>query len=120
MFKVNSALYQWISGHAASHRFLPRYPADKELLTGIGAESWHYRYVGFPHASLMAVRGRCLEASIGLPRQYPYDGPHLFTAFGGQTYEIYFCSMDNLYVPVAAHYTLSGNNMDGYIVTVLP
>ncbi len=111
--------YQWINDHAASYGFVLRYPADKESLTGIGAESWHYRYVGLPHALLMAERGLCLEEYIDLLRQYPYDGPHLLTDFDGQTYEIYFCSRDNLYVPDTAYYTLSGNNVDGYIVTVL-
>lgn len=110
--------YQWIADHAAEYGFVLRYPAGKENLTGIAAESWHYRYVGLPHAPLMAERGLCLEEYIDLLRQYPYDGEHLYTEYGGQTYELYFCGADALRVPTGGSYTLSGNNMDGFIVTI--
>lgn len=110
--------YQWIADHAVEYGFVLRYPADKEALTGIGAESWHYRYVGLPHAPLMAERGLCLEEYMDLLRQYPWDGEHLYTAYGGQTYAFYFCGADALYVPDGRAYALSGNNVDGFIVTV--
>lgn len=109
---------RWIADHAAEYGFVLRYPADKEDLTGIAAESWHYRYVGLPHAPLMAEKGLCLEEYIELLRQYPYDGEHLLAAFGGQSYEIYFCGADTLCVPSGGPYVLSGNNVDGFIVTV--
>lgn len=108
----------WIAEHAPEYGFILRYPNDKESVTGIGAESWHYRYVGLPHAPLMAELGLCLEEYIDLLRQYPYDGPHLLTDFGGQSYEIYFCEAETLYVPDSGTYAFSGNNVDGYIVTV--
>lgn len=46
---------------AARYGFIQRYRRDKEALTGIAEEPWHYRYVGVPHALLMEENGLCLE-----------------------------------------------------------
>lgn len=46
---------------AAEFGFVERYPAGKEEITGIAHEPWHFRYVGAPHAAVMAARGLCLE-----------------------------------------------------------
>ncbi len=110
--------YRWIAEHAPDYGFVLRYPADKEALTGIGAESWHYRYVGLPHAPLMTKLGLCLEEYIDFLRQYPREGEHLYTEWDGQAYEVYFCQAETLYVPDGDSYTLSGNNVDGFIVTI--
>lgn len=45
----------------AQYGFLQRYSREKEAITGIGAEPWHFRYVGAPHAALMEQNGLCLE-----------------------------------------------------------
>lgn len=110
--------YAWLASHAAEYGFVLRYPADKESVTGIAPESWHYRYVGIPHAALMAEQGMCLEEYLEYLRQFSYAGEHLFAEYGGVEYEIYTCGEDALYVPSEEAYTLSGNNMDGFIVTV--
>lgn len=109
---------QWIADHAAEYGFVLRYPAGKEIVTGIAAESWHYRYVGLPHAPLMVEHGFCLEEYLAFLREYPCDGPHLQTTWAGQAYEIYCCDADALFVPTDAAYTLSGDNQARYIVTV--
>lgn len=41
--------------------FVERYPAGKERVTGIGAEPWHFRYVGYPHSVIMTRDGMVLE-----------------------------------------------------------
>lgn len=41
--------------------FIQRYAADKEAVTGIAHEPWHFRYVGRPHAMVMAEKGLALE-----------------------------------------------------------
>ena len=46
---------------APAYGFILRYPREKETLTGIGEEPWHFRYVGAPHAALMERHGLCLE-----------------------------------------------------------
>lgn len=52
---------QWLSEHAVEYGFVLRYPQDKQEVTGIIYESWHYRFVGRTHAKLMKESGLCLE-----------------------------------------------------------
>lgn len=73
---------QWLSEHAAEYGFVLRYPQDKQEVTGIIYESWHYRFVGKTHAKLMEESGLCLEEYLQqeLPEGYtgasdPYDLP---------------------------------------------
>lgn len=110
--------YAWIAENAADYGFVLRYPEDKERITGIAPESWHYRYVGAPHAEVMTENGLCLEEYLEYLRRYPYEQEHLKVTCGGVDYEIYTCSADALYVPGKKAYSLSGNNVDGFIVTV--
>ncbi|MEI3013418.1 MAG: D-alanyl-D-alanine carboxypeptidase family protein [Ruthenibacterium lactatiformans] len=49
---------------AARYGFIERYPKGAQAVTGIGHEPWHFRYVGWPHAGLMAQRGVTLEEYI--------------------------------------------------------
>lgn len=41
---------------AAAYGFVERYQADKQSVTQIGHEPWHFRYVGTPHAQIMAQK----------------------------------------------------------------
>ena len=73
---------QWLSEHAAEYGFVLRYPQDKQEVTGIIYESWHYRFVGKTHAKQMKESGLCLEEYLQqeLPEGYtgasdPYDLP---------------------------------------------
>ena len=110
--------YAWLAQHAADYGFVLRYPADKESVTGISYESWHYRYVGRPHARVMADRGLCLEEYLDLLRQYSKDAP-LSVTDDGRAYQVYFCPENDPLVPAGNAYTLSGNNVDGFLVTLL-
>ena len=51
----------WITDHAADYGFILRYPDNKEHLTGIPYESWHFRYVGVQVARYLAEYNLCLE-----------------------------------------------------------
>ena len=46
---------------APAYGFIERYPADKEHITGIAHEPWHFRYVNMPHSEIMAFKGLTLE-----------------------------------------------------------
>ena len=46
---------------APLYGFIERYPANKEAVTGIAHEPWHFRYVGRPHAQRMTDLGLTLE-----------------------------------------------------------
>lgn len=46
---------------APLYGFIERYPQDKEVITGIAHEPWHFRYVGTPHAVEITRLGVTLE-----------------------------------------------------------
>ncbi|MBR4530282.1 MAG: M15 family metallopeptidase [Lachnospiraceae bacterium] len=52
---------QWLKAHSAEYGFIIRYPKEKESITGIEFEPWHFRYVGRDAASLITEEGICLE-----------------------------------------------------------
>ena len=102
---------------AADYGFIERYPAGKEKITGIAAEPWHFRYVGRPHARLMRDMGLTLEEYVELLHGYPYPGRLLSAAGGG--YDA-FVGFSRSYTPQEhrAPCQVSGNNVDGYILTL--
>ncbi len=109
---------------APEYGFVERYPAGREEQTGIGAEPWHFRYVGTPHAQIMAERGMVLEEYVRWIRQYELsDNPFLYCA-GGKTAAIGYLRVsdrgENVYIAVPGNGTvsISGDNIDGVIVTV--
>jgi len=59
---------KWLAEHAHEYGFILRYPADKEEITKIIYEPWHFRYVGKEHAREMKERGLCLEEYIAALR----------------------------------------------------
>lgn len=62
----NTALYQWMSQHCQEYGFIVRYPKDKEDVTGIIYEPWHFRYVGVDAATYIMKKGLCLEEFLDL------------------------------------------------------
>ena len=56
--------FTWLQKNAAEYGFVLRYPKDKQDITGITYESWHWRYVGKEHAKVMKEKGYCLEEYI--------------------------------------------------------
>ena len=56
--------YEWLTEHAAEYGFILRYPEDKQEITKIRFEPWHYRYVGVEHAKAMQERHFCLEEYV--------------------------------------------------------
>ena len=52
---------QWLREHCAEYGFILRYPKDKEDITGIDYESWHFRYVGVEIAEYIMESGITLE-----------------------------------------------------------
>ena len=62
----NTATYQWLLAHCAEYGFILRYPADKEDITGVIYEPWHFRYVGEEAAAYIMEHGLCLEEFLAL------------------------------------------------------
>mgnify|MGYP003434187684 FL=1 len=57
----NTAEFKWYYAHCAEYGFVLRYPKDKQDITGIIYEPWHYRYVGVEDAKKIMEQGICLE-----------------------------------------------------------
>lgn len=110
--------YKWVTDHCHEYGFILRYRSDKEEYTKIGPESWHFRYVGLPHSYIIVDHDFCLEEYIDYLRQFPFDGEHLTYTIGDQEYEIYYVEGLEVPVPESGNYTVSGNNVDGFIVTI--
>ncbi len=62
----NSDEFAWLQEHAADYGFILRYPKDKQKITKITYEPWHWRYVGVKAAKEMKASGECLEEYLGL------------------------------------------------------
>ena len=56
--------FKWLQKNAENYGFILRYPKDKEDITKICYESWHWRYVGEEHAKKMNELNMCLEEYI--------------------------------------------------------
>ena len=52
---------KWLYENCAKYGFILRYPPDKEDITGVIYEPWHFRYVGEQAAQEIMQRGICLE-----------------------------------------------------------
>ena len=57
----STATWNWLRDNSWRYGFILRYPADKEEITGITYEPWHFRYVGVPTAQEITESGLCLE-----------------------------------------------------------
>ncbi len=57
----NTKAGQWLKANAEDYGFILRYEKDKQSLTGVTWEPWHYRFVGVKHAKRMKELGMCLE-----------------------------------------------------------
>lgn len=60
----STATWQWLKENSWRYGFIHRYPAEKEAVTGITYEPWHFRYVGAEAAKEITERGLCLEEYV--------------------------------------------------------
>lgn len=118
----NAEYSTWLLENCHKYGFIRRFPPDKSDKTGFAIDEWHFRYIGAPHAEIMYKEELCLEEYIEYLRGYPVSGEHLiYSCEDGSEYEIYFspANLDKpsyLPLPKSGEYTVSGNNIDGYIV----
>lgn len=61
---------KWLMEHCWEYGFILRYPSDKEAVTGIVYEPWHYRYVGLQAARTIHEQGLCLEEYLQNQAEY--------------------------------------------------
>ena len=53
--------FKWLCENAENYGFVLRYPKDKEAITKVKYEPWHWRYVGVEAAKEMNSLNMCLE-----------------------------------------------------------
>ena len=116
--------YEWFKKNCFKYGFILRYPEHKEESTHMAYQPAHFRYVGIPHSYIMNENDYSLEEYISELKKYQFSGEHLNYSLNGYDYEIYFVESmgDGTSVPVLSDsekaVVISGNNEDGYIVTV--
>ena len=107
---------------AVSYGFIERYPKNKENITGIAHEPWHFRYVGVPHAEIMVNHGFVLEEYISFLKNYPHGQTHYFYKSKDKCIAVSYLEADQtadtqLKIDDNVPYSVSGNNIDGFIIT---
>ena len=99
-----------------------RYAKDKEEITGISHEPWHFRYVGYPHSKIMQENGFSLEEYTQFIKAYLEDKKYLFEQAHRAGIEIYYVPAKDdktlIKIPENCVYQISGNNIDGFVVTI--
>lgn len=107
---------------APDYGFIERYAKEKEEITGISNEPWHFRYVGFPHSRIMLEKGLSLEEYTEFLKSYGENNRLIYRRLEGAEIQIYYVPAKEgetvISMPETEVYQLSGNNTDGFIVTV--
>lgn len=114
--------YGWINENCWKYGFVIRYPSDKQEITKIIYEPWHFRYLGLAHAEMMTKSGLCYEEYIEELKKHNIENPYTYTGESA-SYSVYYCPMGteteiSIPVPKDKPYTISGSNEGGFIVTV--
>ncbi len=63
---ANTSAAKWMKTHAHEYGFILRFPEDKQEITGITFEPWHFRYVGKKNAEIIYQKGICLEEYLDM------------------------------------------------------
>lgn len=126
----------WFNENYDRYGYILRYPEHKAGITSINYEGWHYRYVGVPHSLIMDKLDLCLEEYIDYTREHPASNAVIYDSLTGEIknadaasyerasheYVIYFAPAsdgDTTSIPVYGKpYRVSGNNVDGFIITI--
>lgn len=130
---LNANKHPWIYEHCHEYGFIQRYPANKVGQTQIENYEECFRYVGVAHATYIKQNNLCLEEYVKLLRDnhtstIGTDGKHLPIDTNGDgvaDYEVYYVpastgaiALTSVPVPTDRAYTVSGDNIGGFIVTV--
>lgn len=107
---------------ASDYGFIQRYTKDKEQITGISNEPWHFRYVGYPHSKIMEESSLSLEEYMEFIKNYREDCRFVYQRGAEEGIAVYYVPFihegTKIFMPQDAVYQISGNNADGFIVTV--
>lgn len=111
----------WLKEHAWEYGFVFSYTEADAAETGVAAAPYHLRYIGRLHAGIMHEQGLSLTGYFNLLKGQTMDAPLHYT-LGETQYSVYYVPSEGVTtevpVPEGKDYEISGNNSDGYIVTV--
>lgn len=62
----DTAEFKWLTENAADYGFIMRYPKDKQDITKVIYEPWHWRYVGVELAKELKDSGLVMEEYMGV------------------------------------------------------
>jgi len=114
---TGSGITVWFRENAHRFGFILRYPDGSFEITRTAYEPWHFRYISLPHSVIVFENEWLFEEYIEYIRNYTIDEPFLF-AHEGTTYEIFFTDEREIHLPLDSVFEISGNNVDGFIVTI--
>ncbi|MCI8618378.1 MAG: M15 family metallopeptidase [Clostridia bacterium] len=102
---------------ATKYGFIERYTKNKENITKISSEEWHFRYVGYPHSEIMKQNNQCLEEYIKYLEKFEYGK----SVLSYKDYEISYMKIEEdfneIFIKENEIIDISGNNIDGIIIT---
>ena len=107
---------------SSQYGFIERYPQKKESITGIAHEPWHFRYIGVPHAEIMKKNDLCMEEYIPFIKQFAYGEQKYNFTVAQKNFSVSYLPASEaevvcIEIAEDVPYTISGNNIDGYIIT---
>ena len=107
---------------SSQYGFIERYPQKKESITGIAHEPWHFRYIGVPHAEIMKKNDLCMEEYIPFIKQFAYGEQKYNFTVAQKNFSVSYSPASEaevvcIEIAEDVPYTISGNNIDGYIIT---
>lgn len=62
---ANTAPGKWLAENSYKYGFILRYPENKESITGVMFNPWHFRYIGKEEAAKVFASGQVLEEYYG-------------------------------------------------------
>ena len=120
---VKREMTSYLQSICADYGFVQSWVQKGMLATGKTAwDTWHFRYVGLPHALYMSKNGLTLEEYLAALRSTNYNKRLSLEAEDGTNYELYFIKAKEettrVPVPAGAEYKIEGNGDDGFVITL--
>ena len=112
----NSRQGTWFADNSYKYGFILRYPQNKENITKIPYEPWHYRYIGQPHSYLCYENNLCFEEYI----DYLKENKKISITINAIEYTVYYLSGidETIKIPENHSYSSSFDNTGGIILTI--
>lgn len=113
--------HAWVKDNCWKYGFVLSYPEKDAEASGVEYAPYHLRYVGTVHAGLMHENNLTLTEYYDYLKNHDYSVPLYYTV-GDTMYTVYYVEAKSggTDVPVleSKQYEISGNNSDGFIVTI--